>query len=337
MLYVGIDVHWRTSTYCILDERGGLVKQKTVRGGWDRLMDQLRQINQPMAIGYEASCGYGTLHDQLKALANVRSITVAHPGRLRLIFRSKRKNDQVDAKKLALLLMLDQMPAVHVPAAEVRHWRGAIEYRQRLVQRRTRTKNALRSLLRGQGIVMPRGLWTKKGLAWLGEVELPGPIQRLTRMQLLDELAQHQRHLQEVERELDRIGQTHPGVQLLQTIPGVGPRTSEAVVAYIDDPARFSRNKTIGAYFGLVPTQDASAAVNRLGHITREGPATVRRLITEAAWQGIRRDATVKAYFERLRQGREDRRKLALVGTAHYLLRVMVAMLRSGEVWRAVA
>jgi len=195
----------------------------------------------------------------------------------------------------------------------------------------------LRSLLRGQGIAMPRGLWTKKGLAWLEAVELPGPIQRLTRMQLLDELAQHQRHLIEVERELDRIGQTHPGVRLLQTIPGVGPRTAEAVVAYIDDPARFGRNKTIGAYFGLVPTQDASAAVNRLAHITREGPATVRRLITEAAWQGIRRDATVKAYFERLRQRRDDRRKLALVGTAHYLLRVMLAMLRSGEVWRAAA
>lgn len=337
MLYVGVDVHWRTSTYCILDERGGLVKQKTVRGGWGRLIDQLRQIRQPMAIGYEASCGYGTLHDRLKALGHVRSITVAHPGRLRLIFRAKRKNDQVDAKKLALLVMLDQLPAVHVPTAEVRQWREAIAYRQTLVQRRTRTKNALRSRLRGQGIAMPRSLWTKKGLAWLEEVELPGPMQRLTRMQLLDELAQHERHLKQVERELDRIGQAHPGVQLLQTIPGVGPRTAEAVVAHIDDPARFSRNKTIGAYFGLVPTQNASAAVNRLGHITRDGPAIVRRLVTEAAWQGIRRDASVKAYFERLRQGREDRKKLALIGTAHYLLRVMLAMLRSGEVWRATA
>jgi hypothetical protein len=51
--------------------------------------------------------------------------------------------------------------------------------------------------------------------------------------------------------------------------------------------ATFGRNKQVGAYFGLVPCQDASADVNRLGRITRQGPATVRRLLVEAAWQGI--------------------------------------------------
>jgi transposase len=328
-------VHWRTSTYCILDSRGGLVKQATVRGSWDRLIDELRRIDQPLAIGYEASCGYGALHDRLAKLPRVQSITVAHPGHLRLIFRSKRKNDRVDAQKIALLLMLGQLPAVHVPKVDVRSWRKAIEYRQALVNRRTRTKNSLRSLLRSVGVVAPRGLWTNKGLAWLKDVELPGPLENLSRMQLLDELSQHQQHLKQVEVELNRIGRAHAGVQLLRTIPGVGPRTAEAVAGYIDDPKRFTRNKTIGSYFGIVPQQDASADVNRLGHITRQGPATVRRLITEAAWQGIRRDPTLRAYFQRLQQGRKDRRKLALIGTAHYLLRVMLAMLQSGEVWRS--
>lgn len=345
--YVGIDVHMRTSTLCILDDKGRRVKRKTVRGSWDSLTAELdrfgRSLTQTagakdvMVLGYEASCGYGTLHDRLGRLPAVRSIQVAHPGHLRLIFKSKRKNDRVDAEKLALLLMLDQMPTVHVPKSQVRSWRKLIEYRQSLVNRRTRVKNSLRSLLRGLGIQAPRGLWTKKGLAWLAEVELPGPAERIARMQLLDELAQHEKHIKEVEKELNRMGREHAGVQLLMTIPGVGPRTAEAVVAYIDDPRRFTKNKAIGAYFGVVPCQDASANVNRLGHITREGPATVRKLITEATWQAIRKDERVKAYFERIQRGRDDRKKQALIATAHYLLRTMLAMLKTGECWRHAA
>jgi transposase len=337
MYYVGLDVHWRTSTYCILDEHGCLVKTQTVRGGWDRLVEALGRIDRPMVIGYEASCGYGVLYERLMGLAHVRSVTVAHAGKLRLIFRSKRKNDRVDAKKLALLLMLGQLPAVWVPSVDIRSWRKAIEYRQTLVNRRTRLKNGLRSLLRGCGVVMPRGLWTRRGLAWLSEVRLPTGLADVQRLQMLEDMARLDGHIKRVEMALDQISNGQPGILLLRTIPGVGPRTAEAVVAYIDQPDRFGRSKAIGSYFGLAPSQDASGSVNRLGHITREGPPTVRRLITEATWQAIRLDDRVRDYHQRLVRGREDRKKIALVGTAHYLLRCMLAMLKSGECWRTAA
>ena len=58
-------------------------------------------------------------------------MSVAHPGQLRLIFKGKKKCDRVDAAKLAKLLYLDAVPQVHVPSADVRAWRGLIEYRQR--------------------------------------------------------------------------------------------------------------------------------------------------------------------------------------------------------------
>ena len=68
-----------------------------------------------------------------------------------------------------------------------------------------------------------------------------------------------------VETELGRTGAGHPGVQLLMTIPGIGIQTAEAVMAYIDNPQRFHRVKAVGRYFGIVPSQDASAQSNRLG------------------------------------------------------------------------
>jgi transposase len=334
MNFVGLDAHYHQSSYCMMNSQGQVVKQATVRGGHDQLIVELSKLSGPLAIGYEASCGYGTLHDRLVRLANVGSITVAHPGHLRLIFQAKRKNDRIDAQKLALLMYLDQMPAVHVPRIDVREWRRLIEYRRSLVAKQTRCKNQLRTWTRRHGLTAPRSLWTKTGLAWLGEQTLDSDAAMLERDLLLDELATLGQQLKRVTAHLDQRGQRHPGVILLQTIPGVGPRTAEAVTAYIDNPKRFGHSKKVGAYFGLTPTLDASAATHRLGHISREGPASVRQLLTEVTWQAKRKSPTVGAYFDRIAGGKKDRNKIAIVATAHYLLRCMYAMLRTGETWR---
>ncbi len=335
MQYVGMDVHWRQTTICILDENGRRVKMMNVRGPWQKVLEELGRIEGHWAVCFEASCGYGWLYERLKRMA--QKVVVAHPGQLRLIFRSKRKNDRVDAEKLAKLLYLDEVPPVYVPSVQVRSWRAMIEHRQKLLQERVRTKNQLRSLLRTHAIVAPRGLWTKKGLAWIEAQELPTSMDRLQRDILLERLGSLRGLIERVEEALGEIAESHAGVKLLREIPGVGIRTAEAVMAYVDDPHRFTSIKSIGSYFGLVPCQDQSAGKNRLGHLTRQGPATVRKLLTEASWQAIRRSKEIRAHFERIRQGNPERKRIALVATAHYLLRVMLAMLRTGEVWRAEA
>jgi transposase len=331
MYYVGLDVHARRSSLCILDSGGRRVKQIQVVGGWDRLLEEVAKLPRPFSVAFEAGCGYGHLHGRLGALAE--RVVVGHPGQMRLIFRSKRKFDRVDWEKIAKLLYLDAMPAVHVPPADVRGWRALINYRRRLVERRAGVKARVRALLREHGLAAPRGLFSNKGLAWLAAQDLE-PGAGLRREMMLEELAELTAKVGRAERELRKVADGHPGVALLMTIPGVGIRTAEAVVAWLDDVRRFRRVRQAGAYFGLVPCQDASAGRNRLGHITRDGPATVRKLLCESAWQGVRRSPTVRAVFERVCGGKPDRRKVAAVATAHYLARVMAAMLRSGEAWR---
>ena len=125
-----------------------------------------------------------------------------------------------------------------------------------------------------------------------------------------------------------------PAVALLMTIPGVGIRTAEAVVAYIHDITRFARIKSVGCYFGLVPCEHSTGNVSRLGHITKDGPSTVRKMLAEAAWGGIRRSKTIRGFYEQVKRDDPKRSKIALIATAHYLLRVMAAMLRSAECWR---
>src|SRR5437763_13059249 len=156
MYYVGLDVHMRRSSLEILDSNGKTVKCLEFKGAWPQLLQTIeQQVPRPFAICYEASCGYGYLHERLSKMAD--RVAVAHPGQLRLIFRSKRKNDRVDRSKLAKLLYLNEVPMVHVPKLSTRAWRGLIEHRHRCTANRTRTKNGMRALLRTHGIEVPRG------------------------------------------------------------------------------------------------------------------------------------------------------------------------------------
>jgi len=335
MLHIGLDVHYRTSTICILNEYGRKVNHKTFRGAWKKVVGYLAKLDEPFQICFEASCGYGPLYDRLAGIAE--RVVMAHPGHLRLIFRSKRKNDRVDAEKLAKLLYLDEVPPSHVPSIDVRQWRELIEFRRRLVDRQSSCKCQIRSLLRSYAIGPPKGLWSGKGLAWLARQAWPTLTATVRCEMLLEDLNGYGQKVRRVTRLLDRIGRRHPGVQLLETIPGVGPRTAETILAYVDEPRRFARPGQMAAYFGLVPCQDASAGSNRLGHITKQGPRTARKYLVEAAWQATRRNAKARAFYDRILAGRKDRRKIALVATAHWLLRRMFAMLHTGEAWRETA
>jgi hypothetical protein len=60
----------------------------------------------------------------------------------------------------------------------------------------------------------------------------------------------------------------------------------------------------------------------------------VRMLLCEAAWQAVRRSASMKSFFERVTRDDPGRKKIALVAAAHKLARSMAAMLRTGEAWR---
>ena len=334
MYYVGLDVHQRTSTYCVLNSYGQVMQSRTVRGHWSKLIDELASWQHPMQVVYEASLGYGPIYQRLTAFC--QRVVVAHPKKLKWIFRSRQKNDKVDAQKLAKLLYLDEVAEVHVPSMDVGNWRQWIAHRRRLVDKRTKVKNSLKALLRAEGIVKPRhvgGQWSKGGLQWLSNLESLTFAAAMRRDTLLEELTMLEKLIKRVTPQLDELARHHPGMALLGTIPGVGPRTAEAMLAYIDDPTRFARSKRIGAYLGLIPSQDASGGVNKLGHMTKEGPGTVRKLLIQSAWRAIQCCAAMRQRFEQIAQGEKDRRKIAVTAIAHKLARIIQAMLKNGRTY----
>jgi len=333
-LFVGLDIHKAFTVAHILNQFGQKVLVKMIRGHWTNIFLFLDSLPAELHVCYEASNGYGYLYDNISKRA--KSVQVAHPGHCRLIFRSKKKTDRIDAEKLAKLLYLNEVPSVYVPDINIRDWRRLIVFRQTLVAEGTSIKNRIRGLLRRYGIKAMTGLWYQKGLDWLAKLTIESAVAKIELNILLDNLQKQKANIKAVETQLQKIADNHPGVWLLMTIPGIGIRTAEAVVAWIDNPNRFSRNNQIGPYFGLIPTENSSGGKIRMGHITRQGPAVIRKLLCEAAWRAIRLSPEVKAFFEKVQRNDRDRKKIAIVATGHYLARVMLAMLKQNKPWTPI-
>jgi transposase len=136
-----------------LRETGQVTHRSQVRS-LEEMLRILKGLPDCFAVCYEASCGYGHYHGILQPLA--ARVLVAHPGRLRLIFRSKNKNGRNDAERLAKLLYLGETPTVQIPALEVRTWRELINCRSQVIAKGTRAKNTVRALLRSAGVVPPK-------------------------------------------------------------------------------------------------------------------------------------------------------------------------------------
>jgi transposase len=148
---------------------------------------------------------------------------------------------------------------------------------------------------------------------------------------LLDELELLESQLQRITEHLDKYLLHQPGGKLLMSIPGVGPRTTEAILAYTDEIERFGNYKQYCSYFGLTPKLDESGSTRRLGHINKKGPSVVRWVLCESSWKTVRYSPAVRAFYERVRGGQKGRKKIAIVAVCRKLLCIMRAMLLTGE------
>jgi transposase len=121
----------------------------------------------------------------------------------------------------------------------------------------------------------------------------------------------YRKQIDQVDQKLDALASEDDRSSCLQSVPGVGPRLSETVVAHIDDPHRFRTAAQVASYAGLVPKQMESGTVKRSGRITRRGPALLRSMLVEVAWMVYMRCDWAKRFVQRIsgrRRGAEEDR-----------------------------
>jgi transposase len=284
----------------------------------------------------------GWVHDLATALG-IR-VAVANPCHEAWRWsRVKRKTDRDDALKLAKLTVLGQLPTAHMPSPAQRQRRRLVHHRRVLVERRTAVKNQVRSIFSQQGMQLPpRGrAWTRQGVAQIAAHARPlhacQDVHDLWRgrlhveLQLLEQLT---RLIEQVDERLDALGARDERVGLLQSVPGVGPRLAETVVAHLDDARRFKTAAQVASYAGLVPKQMDSGTIQRSGRITRRGPALLRSMLVEVAWMVYMRNDWARRFVQRVSRGMPSRKNVAVVALARKLLVTLWAMLRDGTRWR---
>lgn len=339
MKILGIDLGKYNCAACLFDTQTQdtlFFTFKTIASEFSTLLRQ----TQPEQVVIETCTITGWVYDLCQA-EGFETI-VANPTHEAWYWKNvKRKTDKDDALKLTKLAALGQISPVYVPSAESRQYRQLVKYRKRLVGQSTKAQNTIRALFAQQGISIPSGqkAWTISGIEtlrkhattladcsllslWQGQVDL-----ELTRLDALWE----QQHL--VDAKLTAIAQQNARVQLLETIPGVGRKTAEVVVAYIDDPNRFKNARQVGAYAGLVPRQHQSGEMNQMGKITRRGPRLLRSALVEASWVMLQYNPWAAALYQRLCGGQKTRRKQAIVAVARKLLVLCWTLLKKQERW----
>lgn len=255
----------------------------------------------------------------------------------------KYKSDRQDALKSARLSAMNELVLVHVPEKPVRQWRSLIQYRNRLVERRTAVRCAVHALLAVQGDQAAIRNWNAPMVEELKKLSKPltkcGP-EELWRGQLdleLRMMGQLDELIEAADAKLDALAaqdnERGRRVRLLQTIPGVGPRLAEMVVAWIDDPTRFRTGREVGSYAGLTPKRYQSGESDRHGRISKAGCGRLRKLLVQVAWGMLQHNERGKAVFERLCKGQKTRRKQAVTALARKVLVWCWAMLRDGKPW----
>ena len=155
MYYIGLDIHKKTISYCVKEQNGVVCSEGTIpatRLTLDRWMDKLPQ---PWTAAMEATMFTGWIYDYL--LPHAAAVKVANPLMLRAIAAAKKKNDRLDAGKLADCLRCDFLPECYMAPAEIRERRRTLRYRNLLVRQTVQCKNKIAQMLMEAGCQLQQG------------------------------------------------------------------------------------------------------------------------------------------------------------------------------------
>src|SRR6201995_4781451 len=151
MYYIGLDVHKRTISYCVKDAAGRVHMEGKIGATRRELDAWIKTLPQPRLIAMEATIFTGWIYDHL--LPHAEQVKVAHPLMLRAIAAAKRKNDTIDASKIADCLRCDFLPECHMASTEIRDRRRTLRYRSLVVKQMVQMKNRVSGLLMETGVI----------------------------------------------------------------------------------------------------------------------------------------------------------------------------------------
>jgi len=144
-----LDVHKKTISYCVKDGSGRIYAEAEIPATRLDLDIWMKTLPQPWTAAMEATIFTSWIYDHL--LPHAAAVKVAHPLMLRAIAAAKKKNDRIDANKIADCLRCDFLPECYMASTEIRERRRTLRYRNLLVRQAVQMKNKIAVLLMEAG------------------------------------------------------------------------------------------------------------------------------------------------------------------------------------------
>jgi transposase len=333
VVYVGIDLHRRTSHVAAFDEEGVELLSRRVTNDPGTLRALLAELGGEAKVALEAAFGWEWLADLLEGEGI--ELHLAHPRHTKAIAAARVKTDAVDARTLAHLLRADLLPEAYIAPRELRALRELLRHHIALTRMRTALKNRVHALLARQGVQHGRAeLFGPQGRTFLAELSLPAPTRRRLES-LLSLIADFDRELQALKREIRACAKDDPRVTVLTRIPGVGLFIALLVIAEVGDVTRFPSARHLASFAGLTPSVRNSGERVRLGAITHQGSPHLRWGLIQAAQTAVRAEGPLKSTYERIKHRRGS--KVAKVAVAREILALCYYGLRDGHIRRLEA
>ena len=243
------------------------------------------------------------------------------------------KTDANDADGLAHLAEVGFYREVRVKSFDSMLTRTLVAARNQMLKATTQLSNQIRGLMKTFGLVVPKGA----GRVFEGHVRsLLASNAGLEQVILpvLEAWRGLRARAAELSKQLVASARASEQCQLLSSIPGVGAVTASSFVAAIEDPANFSKSRSVGAWIGLTTRRYQSGEVDYGGHISRRGDNHLRGLLYEAAVVILTRttaDSALRVWGLKLKEKIGFKR--AAIAVARKLAVIMHTMLRTGELF----
>jgi len=333
-LTVGLDLGDRSSAYCVLNEAGEIVLEQrlaTTPEAMKQVFGSMPRCRMAMETGTHSPW----VSRLLTALGH--EVIVGHAQKVRLITKSRRKDDRLDARTLARLARIDPellSPVKHRSAQAQLHL-TEIRGRAVLVSARTALVNAARGLVKSYGERL-----RKCGTQQFSRETMNGSSAGLREAldPLLREIESLNDRIKEYDRRIEQMAkEKYPETTLLKQVKGVGDIIATAYVLTIEDPHRFRKSRDAGCFVGLQPGRRDSGESEPQMHISKEGDEYLRTLLVQGAHYILGpfgEDSDLRRWGKKLAtRGGKNAKKRAVVAVARKLAVLLHRLWVSGEVY----
>ena len=335
-VFCGLDVDKRSISATFFTHYGEMKTLKTEYNAQNLINYAKKHFpNKKIVYAYEAGpTGYG-LYDDFISNGNI--CMIVSPASVPGASNERVKTNRLDSRKLAENLRGGQLKSIHVPSQAYRELRHLTQLRDTFVKQSVATKLRIKSLLLFEGIAFPRPEnsvkdWTCETKKKLREIPCSKTV-RFKLDSLLNSLEYYHYNILETSKYIRQFCKTNDEItqnlQYIQSVPGIGGITATQLLAHIGDWRQLKRPNQIGAFLGLVPSENSTGDDINRGSITKLGDRRLRNKMIQCAWIAIGKDKELFDFYQRILKthNKQHASRTAIVAVARKLTTRIFAVL----------